>query len=267
MEKPLLQPQDLRNHPRAMSWSPHIDLDATGRPSDEWSLLDGQSEAPSIIDIDEVHSIASTEDYDVRSVASSSVASSSVAHSVRSVGSHRSWTAVYGDHLRDGDTAPTAGAQPVPLSALPHGFIHRVHSRGESAEDTASLVSVNTRRGWPRVSPGSVPASLPGTQPPGSYLAAVLREPPPSRTEAPHNATQRAPRRPPSSSDPRHASAKPAGSGRQAPRADVVAGRELLAPQSVSLSGRFGRRSRRSHVDRHHHQQGDALEPLFEEEE
>ena len=132
--------------------------------SDAWSLASFDVRSLSSHG-DEVH------DFDVRSIASTC--------SVHSYSSAAA-TQMAADPLRDDDdTASTAGGQAlVPLAALPSGYISRQirldHNDDES--DNASMVSVNTRRGWPRVSPQAAPRPIyiPGAR---SYRDAVLRPP------------------------------------------------------------------------------------------
>ena len=135
-----------------------MDADATGRCDDEWSLASF-----------DVRSIASSDDnFDVLSVASSSAISSHSRYSASS-------TAVFGDHLH-ADTASTAGAV-LPLAAV--RFISRrvVEDDNQSYDDGASLVSVNTRRGWPRVSTRGAGPTQPALPERGSYRDVLLREP------------------------------------------------------------------------------------------
>ena len=132
--------------------------------SDAWSLASFDVRSLSSHG-DEVH------DFDVRSIASTC--------SVHSYSSAAA-TQMAADPLRDDDdTASTAGGQAlVPLAALPSGYISRQirldHNADES--DNASMDSVNTRRGWPRVSPQAAPRPIyiPGAR---SYRDAVLRPP------------------------------------------------------------------------------------------
>lgn len=153
------------------------DPDATGEHiSETWSLADARSEQfEQFADDDfDAQSIASS-NLDVRSMASSNLDVMSLA-SGRSI---RSATATYGDHLTEASTAYTTGAA-VPLAAVPSMFLsRRVTDAADS--DTASVMSVNTRRGWPRVAPGGPASSLRPVASPlvherGSYRDAVLRE-------------------------------------------------------------------------------------------
>ena len=151
-----------------------------------WSFGEHASSTYSVVD-DDARSISSTIDDDVLSVASSRLTD------VRSIASSsRSATAIYGDHLLDVNTALTAGA-PIPLSRLPFDNLitRRVNGADSAESDAASLVSVNTRRGWPRVAPGQqIPQQRvsPLVHERGSYLDALLRQPseqpPPSHTAA-----------------------------------------------------------------------------------
>lgn len=146
------------------------DADATSssafqRADDEWSLasFDVQSIASEdVLPAFDVRSLASDAEDDVISVASSHRSRGSV-------------TATFGDHLLDGDTA---GTGPIPLAALPQGVLlprHMTRLDDQQSESGASLVSVNTRRGWPQVARFApqhpvVPAR-------GTYLDALLRDP------------------------------------------------------------------------------------------
>ena len=145
-----------------------MDDDPTGeRISETWSVVDAASEAFDVTEYDD----------DALSVASSTLTLDVISvASTRTIHSLSSLTGVYGAHVDDAcSTAYTAG-EPVPLAALPPGFMTR-RSRTASGGDSASLVSVNTRRGWPRVAPGSVPlARTPAlVHERGTYRDAVLR--------------------------------------------------------------------------------------------
>ena len=212
------------------------DDDPTGAyMSDAWSEIDARSE-----DFVRLQS-----DYDVLSVATDeddiiSLASSSTHHSSRSVMS----TAVYGDHLLSTETALT-NCGPVPLSSLPPSFFaHRLPSEDG---DAASLRSVNTRRGWPRVAPGHPPMASELVQQHGSYRDAVLRRPTPAQQESAspsddgpsHNRPSPVPRQPML----RH------GVGAPSAQAALVGGRIVLTDRGlasgwVSLSARGGRKTR-----------------------
>lgn len=155
-----------------------MDDDPTGdHASSAWSLVD---------DVESAYEVASVDD-DVVSVASSlaDVRSLCSASTARSIGS----TAVFGDHLFDLSTALTAGA-PIPLAALPesYGFVSRRSGRG----DGDSLVSVTTRRGWPRVAASariSAPMVPRLVQECGSYRDALLRTQPSARPPPPPQQT------------------------------------------------------------------------------
>jgi hypothetical protein len=147
-------------------------MDETGEHvSDTWSVIDDSCSVVSLDD--DVISVASSR-VDVLSLASVRTAST-----VRSTATTRSATAIYGDHLNEVDTAYTAGAA-VPLSAIPASFIARSMVAESEESDGASLVSVNTRRGWPRVAPGAEARARPASGivlQSGSYRDALMRQP------------------------------------------------------------------------------------------
>ena len=126
---------------------------------DDWSLASEIQEDWE--DVRSVASIAATDldpDFDVRSIASSGAGS----------------TAMAGDHLAY-DTAHTVGGC-LPLAAVPARRFLSVREGGFADDDSASQVSLSTRRGWPRISPTAVRQSS-GVAPAGSYRDALLRGP------------------------------------------------------------------------------------------
>jgi hypothetical protein len=97
---------------------------------------------------------------------------------VRSVASMRSWISTApAEHAVDGggSTASTTGL-PVPLAFVPVFLLRGAGSRGSSDDDDArSFASINTRHGWPRVSPN---ATMPAERTrPASYRDILLAEP------------------------------------------------------------------------------------------
>ena len=222
------------------------DDDPTGEHrSDTWSVIDAQSEPFSRPPSDhDVLSVASVDDLDVISIASSQ----HTTHSMRSARSARSATAIYaGD---DNDTAPSG---PVPLSELPSHFFSR--RLGSEDGDTASLISVNTRRGWPRVAPGALPQPMASVliQQLGSYRDAVLRnaEPEPQQQQQQQQlqSTSSAEQRRAPALVPRQPLPVRRGVGGARPHAMLVGGRVVLAEGQIasgwsSLSARGGRKTR-----------------------
>ena len=152
---------------------------AGGRSADEWSLASFgvRSLASSSSEFD-VRSLASSvdtaADFDVRSVSSSA---SYASYGVRSAAS--SHTAAFAESLlTDYETGSTAPH--LPLSAVSSRRL-MLANNADAAEieddrsSVSSMVSISTRRGWPRVSPLAAPASRPLL--PRSYRDAVLRDP------------------------------------------------------------------------------------------
>ena len=97
---------------------------------------------------------------------------------VRSVASMRSWISTApAEHVVDGggSTASTTGL-PIPLAFVSLFLLRGAGSRGSTDDDDArSLASINTRHGWPRVSPN---ATLPAERTrPASYKDILLAEP------------------------------------------------------------------------------------------
>lgn len=119
----------------------------TGRVDDEWSLIGSQR--PQMDAWSVLQSDAGDPPFDIADWDDCQSEASSAVFSVTSTATARSCTAVYGDHLLDNDTATTnAPGGLVPLASLPPGaFIAR---RNIITDDSASEVSVTTRRGWPR---------------------------------------------------------------------------------------------------------------------
>ena len=90
----------------------------------------------------------------------------------RSIGASSVLSTAAADHVLDngGATAFTVGL-PVPLSSIPAAFLQRP-GVAESDEDGHSLASVNTRRGWPRISPAITTPAEPTL--PASYRDMLL---------------------------------------------------------------------------------------------
>ena len=143
--------------------------DATG-PSDElWEVV---SNAASDSDFSIVGSEAA--EWDVRSVGSSTLSRPQSMHSTggRSVSS----TAAYGDFSADHGTASTVGL-PIPLASLPLGVL-LTGVQHENEDNRSDIRSVNTRRGWPRVSLNANPPPEPATRR-ASYRDMLLAAPSP----------------------------------------------------------------------------------------
>jgi len=143
-------------------------------PSDGWSSCGSMVE-----EWDDVRSVSSRTasvdwDFDVRSLASCATSQLDARSLASSSG--RSVTATAGDHLHaEWDTAQTT----VPLAAIPaHRFLSLPHGGETQSEDATSMVSLSTRRGWPRVSPTTRAQPQPTVAPEhGSYRDALLRGP------------------------------------------------------------------------------------------
>ena len=214
----------LRRHPHSgaatattdFSWL-IADMQAGHSANDDstaWTLV-----APSETDWEEVAS-----DWDVRSIASESEHSFASRRSAASVASRRSaasGTGQFGDFsYDDGGTAPTA----LPLAAVPAGALPGMRRAGRSV-DAGSVVSISTRRGWPRVAPQAAapPATAAGRM---SYRDMLLTQLARVEAEAASAAAALA------SSDPRPP-ARRAPSAHSAQggtvHAEVVGGRMLLS--------------------------------------
>ena len=144
--------------------TPPTDLDETGpggRAEDDWTLADGSESCFSFV-------ASEAADWDVRSVASmdSTGALSAGGCSVSS-------TAPAPFAIDNGTgTASTTGL-PIPLAAVPASLLYGPRDLGSDVDDTRSLVSVNTRRGWPRVSPTARPPQAEPNRP-ASYRDILL---------------------------------------------------------------------------------------------
>ena len=138
--------------------------DSTGpsdlRDDDLWTLAEDSFSEASFIEAEEAESAvnvgAAAVDWDVRSYTSETSVRSSQSISSRSVTSTAAAELAVDN---GGRTASTVGL-PIPLAVVPPAML-RGHHRGASDDDASSLASVNTRRGWPRVSPHTtVPAEV-----------------------------------------------------------------------------------------------------------
>ncbi len=136
------------------------------------------------------------------------VASEAANWDVRSVASMSSWVSTApAEHAIDGGggTASTTGL-PVPLAAVPVALLRGAGAGSHTEDDARSLASINTRRGWPRISPNAT--TPPEHTRPASYRDILLLAVPPAPPPVPQSPPARR-----GASQAKHA-AEPHGDGK-----------------------------------------------------